>query len=384
MTYNSRVETNSLYIHWPFCRYRCDFCPFVALASHQDFMERYHKAICQEIEQFAALAKEKRDVDTVFLGGGTPSTWPDELLLDMSGKLKSVYHVKPLAEITIEVNPGTVRVDQLDMWKEIGINRLSIGVQCLNDDVLKGLNRMHTAQDVFRLLRAAEKVFDNISVDLILGLPGVLECEWKDLLKSVVSWPIGHVSIYFLTVHEDTKLYFKIQSQKVSLPFEDNLVELFNWSVDFLAQHGFDQYEISNFAKKGYVCRHNEVYWDRKPYKGFGLGACSFDGTTRFQNTKSLMPYLQGIERGECVEHFTETLTDKQVRLEKVMLGLRRPKGVLISEILDGLSQEQKDKVRKNVLFLKKNNFIVQKDGVIILNPYYLTIENEIVMRLLD
>lgn len=384
MVYDHTVKTSSFYIHWPFCAYRCDFCPFIALASHQSFMEQYHQALCLEITRFAALAGKKPEIETLFIGGGTPNTWPDNLLLDMSGKLKSVYNIKKSAEITIEVNPGTVRIEQLKLWKEIGINRISIGVQSLNDSVLRSLNRLHTANDVFKLLHDAEKVFDTISVDLMLGLPGILECEWKNLLKKVVFWPIKHISIYFLTVHENTKLYFTIKAKKQTLPLEDNLVALFNWSVDFLKQHGFEQYEISNFSKKGYMCKHNEACWDRKPYKGFGLGACSFDGCSRFQNYKSLLSYLQKVERNEVIEQFSEILTETQIKLEKIMLGLRRSKGILISEILDGLLDEQRKKIEENILFLKKNNFITQKDGIICLNPYYLTIENEIVMRLLD
>jgi len=380
--YNPQIETHSLYLHWPFCPYRCTFCPFVALASHDQFMLRYKEALCKEILQFASVSGHKQKINTVFIGGGTPSTCPDEQILDISGKLRSVFIFNEDAEFTIEVNPGTVTESQLYLWKELGINRLSIGVQSLNDFVLKNLGRLQSSKDVFNLLNCAQKVFDNISVDLILGLPGVLESEWKKLLKTIVCWPIKHISIYFLTVHKDTKLYYRIKSKKIVLPNEDKLVDLYRWSVEFLSQKGFKQYEISNFAKPGYESKHNETYWERKSYKGFGLGACSFDGTKRFQNHKNLMIYLQGVERGENIEILEEELTEEQIRLEKLMLGLRRSKGIKCSELFDGLSQSKKHRVEKNLELLKVKKLIFQKDENLFLTLSGLAVENEIVVML--
>lgn len=384
MIYNRAVQTRSLYIHWPFCAYKCHFCPFVALASHEPFMDQYNNALDKEIEQFASLGANNAEIETIFIGGGTPSSWPDKLLLDTSGKMRSVYCVNDSAEITIEVNPGTVRQEQLKMWTDIGINRLSIGIQSLNDSVLKKLNRLHTAKDVRTVLEQAKKNFENISIDLILGLPDISEDEWKKTLREVIYWPIKHISIYFLTVHENTKLYFHVESQKVVLPADDSLVDLYSWSVDFLNKHGFVQYEISNFARSGYRCKHNQVYWNRKPYKGFGLGACSFDGTSRFQNSKNLMDYIQAIESGGNSADFVETLSVKQVILEKLMLGLRRPKGMRSIEFFEDLSETQVRRIEKNISFLKDKKFIKEINGMLCLNPNYIMLENEIVINILD
>jgi len=383
VAYNNDVATHSLYLHWPFCKYRCHFCPFVALASHQEFMERYNKALITQMELLSSSCPSRWDIDTIFIGGGTPSIWPNALMLDMFGKLKSVFNLMETVEVTMEVNPGTIEKGQFDFWKGIGINRLSVGVQSLNDSVLRKLNRFQTAKDVYRLFDQARSIFDNISIDLILGLPGVSNHEWKDLLKQVVCWPIKHISIYFLTVHESTQLYFGVKSKKVELPSDDNMVDLYGWSIDFLSKSGFEQYEISNFAKPGYRCKHNEVYWNRKPYKGFGLGACSFDGTTRFQSHKSLMPYLEGVEGGKNIESFTEKLTDKDIRAEKLMLGLRRSKGVLKEEVFNGLSDIDKQKVASELSYLKLHKFIYEKNGRLTLSPSALSVANEVVVRLL-
>lgn len=383
--FNYKPDLNSVYIHWPFCPYKCHFCDFVALASHNQFMERYHHALCDEIitfgDKFQQNHGRKIAVNTLFMGGGTPSTYPDALLLDMLGTLIKVVDLQESAEVTIEVNPGTVREEQLEVWRTAGINRLSIGVQSLNDAVLKGLNRHQSAEDVYALLTKASRFFDNLSIDLILGLPGISELEWRNLISTVVTWPIKHISIYFLTVHEHTPLYFKVKSKAVTLPLDDGLVDLYHWSIETLKTHGFNQYEISNFAREGYESRHNQIYWERKPYKGFGLGAWSFNGDSRMQNQKNLTRYLEGLEKQEDITVFSEQLTQEQIKLETVMLGLRRTKGVLKRELYEGRSPELLDAMLDD---LKARNLIRENEHCLILTPAGLAVENEIVTKLLS
>lgn len=382
--YNTEIDTHSIYIHWPFCPYRCHYCPFVALASHDSFMPRYHAALCKEIEAFGNVVGRKLALKTIYMGGGTPSTYPDALLLDMSGILKNVFVINHDAEVTIEVNPGTVRTEQFAFWRSVGINRMSVGVQSLNDKALHTLNRMQSVKDVYFLLEHAQHEFDNISIDLILGLPGVTSEEWKTYIREVVTWPIKHISMYFLQVHEKTPLYFRVKSNELSLPKDAAVVELYYWSRDFLMMHGFMQYEVSNFARPGYESRHNTVYWEREPYKAFGIGACSFDGNMRFQNEKNLMKYLTGVEQGKDVTIFSEELTEKQVRLEKIMLGLRRAKGVLLDTVIEGLDIHEQRQVGTQLQRLKENKFIEEKEGYLVLTTEGLIVENEIVTQLLS
>jgi len=382
MIYNDYANTRSVYLHWPFCPYRCHFCPFVALASHENFMPRYHDALKKEIDLFAQKVHKKQQLDTIFIGGGTPSTYPSDLLLDMSDKLKGIFDISEETEATIEVNPGTVSEKQLIFWRQIGINRLSIGVQSLNNSVLHRLNRLQKAADVRRLIKQASSCFESISIDLILGLPGVSTDEWKGLLQEVVKWPIQHVSIYFLTVHKDTRLYFDIQREKVVVPTDDVQIDLYHWSIDFLAQHGLQQYETSNFSRAGFECKHNNVYWDRMPYKGFGLGACSFDGTTRFQNTKNLSKYLETLESGKETTEFFEKLEPEQVRLEKIMLGLRRTKGLSLEQLFEHASDFQKKMIVKNITWLKQKNYVEELEGRLMLTSRAFVVQNDIVARL--
>lgn len=382
IVYNVDAETRSLYIHWPFCPYRCHFCPFVALAGQDQYMEQYHKALISEIERFAALCPQKLELDTIFFGGGTPSTYPDELLLDISGILKKSFIFTPDIEITIEVNPGTVRPGQLALWKQVGINRLSIGVQSLNDTVLKNLNRHQSAADVCSLLDTAQHLFENMSIDLILGLPSITFQEWQNTVKQVVLWPIKHVSIYFLTIHEHTQLYYRVKRKTTVLPCDDQVVDWYWWTRDFLKENGFEQYELSNFARPGFISRHNSVYWDRKPYKGFGLGACSFDGLCRLENEKNLTRYMQLAYEGNEVVVGAERLTDAQVHLERLMLGLRRSKGVSWLEIEQFFPVESHNRLRENLATLKERGLVWQEGEIIRLTPAGLAVENEVVIKL--
>jgi len=382
MYYDISAKTRSLYIHWPFCPYRCHYCPFVALASHDPFMERYHQALIKEIKEFGNSFSEKMPLDTIYFGGGTPSTYPDHLLLDMFGILGEFFIFDRNTEVTIEVNPGTVRPEQLELWKKLGINRMSVGVQSLNDDVLKKLNRLQKASDVYALLDKAPAFFNNISVDVILGLPGVSVAEWKNLLAEIVSWKITHISMYVLEVHDSTPLFFNVTSKKVTLPCDDEIVDLYYWSREFLAAHNFKQYEVSSFAREGYESRHNSMYWERKPYRGFGLGACSFDGTCRFQNEKNLIKYLESVEENRYQAAFVETIAKEQVYAEKIMLGLRRVKGIVWAEVSSELTEDQNKELLSRIALLKQKNLIVEEEGRLRLAPAGLIVENEIITRL--
>lgn len=378
----SFLTMQHLYLHWPFCPYKCHFCDFVAMASHEQFMHDYHKALIQEIELFMPYAAANRRLQTIYLGGGTPSTYPAPLLLDTFAILKKHFEFDQTTEITIEVNPGTVTPELLVAWKQAGINRLSIGVQSLKDVVLKSLNRHQTKQDVENVLKEASKYFQNLSVDFILGLPGVSDDEWKLMIQEAMNWPIKHISVYFLTVHEDTPLYFKVKTDRMRLPPDDDMVDLYDWTVATLQQYGFARYELSNFAKSGFESRHNAAYWDRKNYKGFGLGACSFNGTVRFQNVKNLGKYLELLEKKESVIEAQETLTLSQIALEKIMLGLRQSKGLVIADYMKEATPSQQLHFFQGAEKLKNNGLIEFDQDKIWLTPKGYALENEVSLHL--
>ena len=375
-------KVRSLYIHWPFCPYKCSFCPFVAFSGWDRFMDEYHKTLMHELVLYGKKLKPKHKLDTIYIGGGTPSTWPDKLLLDTFDTLKNIFDFDSISEITIEANPGTVREEQFELWKKLGITRLSIGVQSLDDKVLEKLNRHQKADDVRKLMRWADGKFNSLSIDLIIGLPGVSVEQWKKQVEEIMTWPIQHISMYFLSIHEGTGLYFKLQRKNEILPPDDQTVDLYYWTIDTFARHGFKQYEVSSFAKPGYESQHNQAYWDRNPYQGIGVGAWSFDGEARFQNEKQLMRYIDALNKDDAALCYKEKVTKDQERLEVIMLGLRKMTGVTIEQSTDGLSAEKKIKFFEQVRVLKEKKFITQKGDTIFLTKEALSVENEIAARL--
>lgn len=384
MEYNCAVDTRSFYIHWPFCPYRCHFCPFVAISGQDHLMGQYHKALMKEIITFAQKTAPLGPLETIYLGGGTPSTWPNELLLDMFGILRDTFDLSKISEITLEANPGTVQKEQLAVWKEAGITRLSIGVQSLDDEVLKKLNRHQKVSDVYQLINWAQHEFDALSVDLIIGLPGVEEAQWKSMIHEVVQWPVNHISMYFLSIHENTPLYTRLVKNELTLPPEDPIVDLYYWTVEAFAKAGLEQYEISSFARKGFQAKHNQVYWERKPYKGFGIGSCSFDGQRRLQNIKNVMQYMKLLEEGKDIGASSELLTPEQIRLEKVMLGLRRMKGLVISDVLYDMTDQEKNRFMHNIKEFEAEGLVKQSGDILYLNKSVVAVENEVALRLLQ
>lgn len=344
-------------------------------------MPDYHQVLKLEIDRYL-MDHPAGPLQTVFFGGGTPSTYPPELLAETIGLLAQRCGFTEDYELTIEVNPGTVTADKLQAWKDAGVNRLSIGVQSLNDEVLRKLNRHQKVADVTWLIGTASKLFNNLSVDLIVGLPGIERSEWKSMIKDIVTWPIQHVSMYFLTVHEDTQLYYGVRSKIISLPCDDEVVDLYHWTIEQFAQAGFEQYEISNFSRPGWHSKHNSVYWQRKPYKGFGLGACSFDGERRTQNNKNLLKYGEEIRNNGTSILFSEQLTDKQVWLEQLMLGLRQRRGIVVADILKPLTEKEKEEFSKKSQELLSARLVSAQEGQMMLTPAGLSVANEVIVKL--
>ncbi len=375
----------SLYIHWPFCTTKCHYCDFVAFEQHGDFQDRYHLALIKEIKTFAAtIPHNNKKISTIFIGGGTPSLYPLDAYQELFNTLHSCFNLSELKEVSMEANPADITEEKLDAWDSYGITRLSIGVQVLDDEVLFKLNRRQRSLDVFNAAHLIPKYFDNFSFDFIIGLPGVSEATWKNTIKQALQWPLKHVSIYFLTVHEKTPLYFKVASGKIILPDDDVIVTAYEWTIKQLLEAGFEQYEISNFARPGNESVHNKGYWDYKLYKGFGVGACSFDGQRRFTNEKNLTRYLQKIENNEIEQLETyEILTPEQKKIELWMLGLRQKKGLLTEEMTKLLSKEEKQKFFDNVEKLKSQNFLHEYDNKLSLTTKGMILENEVLLKLL-
>lgn len=379
-----QYDLHSLYIHWPFCSTKCHYCDFVAFEQHGDFQERYHRALIAEIRHFAAgLRPNQKAIKTIFIGGGTPSLYPLDYYQELFDVLRDNFDLTSIQEISMEANPADINEEKLDAWDQFGITRLSVGVQVLDDDVLFRLNRRQRTTDVVNAARLIPKYFDNFSFDFILGLPGVSQNAWNETIEQALKWPLKHISIYFLTVHEKTPLYFKVASGKILLPEDDHVVELYISTVARLQKAGYEQYEISNFALPGHQSLHNKAYWDYKHYKGFGVGACSFDGQRRSANEKNLTRYLEKIEQHNFDQLSTdEFLSQEQKKIEQWMLGLRQTKGLDKYDMVSLLDESEQKRFFSNVEILKEQQLLQEHNNVLSLAIKGMILENEVLLKL--
>lgn len=364
------MKSISIYIHIPFCVKKCQYCDFLSAPADSRAQKVYLRALKQEIREQAARYREY-EVQTVFIGGGTPTVVPCEKLCEVLKTVFTCYRVNPQAEISMEANPGTVTKETLLSYRKAGINRISIGLQSADDGELKLLGRIHTYRDFLQTYRWAQEAgFTNINLDIMSALPGQSVENYKKTLETVLSLRPQHISAYSLIVEEGTPFYEKYgqESEKLQatgekqpdLPSEEEEREMYTLTEKLLATAGYHRYEISNYALPGMECRHNRVYWKRGNYVGFGLGAASMVENVRFENTRKMQEYLaeyagvpsaepvfadvaqgdmQQIFRGENVH----PLSQQEQMEETMFLGLRLTEGVSKAEFHRqfGVSMEQ-------------------------------------------
>ena len=328
-----------IYVHIPFCKHKCYYCDFISYANKESLVERYINVLIREITDVATGNRldyengidELFNVNTIYIGGGTPSFIESKYIVNIISTIKEYFKINENAEITLEVNPGTVNENKLKDYFNAGVNRLSIGLQATNDSLLKEIGRIHTYEEFLNTYKLARKIgFKNINADLIkLGLE--------------------HISVYSLILEEGTVLEEQIRSGKLKLPEDEEEREMY-WKVkSILEANGYIHYEISNFAKKGYESQHNLDCWRQKEYVGFGVAAHSYTNDVRYSNIENLEEYIENYENDKLEETFifNEKLTHNMKVKEYMMLGLRKLNGVSI--------QEFKEKFAANPIYVFKN-----------------------------
>ena len=321
------VKPLGLYIHIPFCKSKCIYCDFYSLPRAEDRMDRYVSALCRQLAEIAQRTTA-HTVDSVYLGGGTPSYLGEKRLRRILKTVKKHYHLSRDAEITLEANP-----DSAGDWRALrslrraGMNRLSLGVQSADDGLLRTLGRPHTFAQAEEAAAAARRArIRNLSLDLIYGLPGQDLAGWKDTLERAAALEPEHLSCYGLKVEEGTPLWD--MQEKMDLPDDDAQADMYLWTVERLGALGYEQYEISNFARPGRASRHNMKYWTLCEYAGFGPGAHSDLGDVRYAYLRSLDTYCAGVEAGVSVLESSEHIPSRERDIEYVMLGLRLTQGI--------------------------------------------------------
>lgn len=321
------MKTCGLYIHIPFCKKKCLYCDFTSFCNKENLIKPYIKALNKEII-LKSLKYKDYNIKSIFIGGGTPTYIHSEYIKELLSIVFNNFNVEKSAEISIEGNPGTFDKEKIKDYYEIGINRLSIGLQAWQDELLIRLGRIHKIGDFIKGYKYAKEVgFKNINIDLIFGLPDQRLEDWMETLKKATDLKPTHLSCYGLIIEENTP--FKKLRDEGKLNINENIeLQMHHYTKVYLESLGFTHYEISNYAKKGYECRHNLIYWELENYIGFGLSAHSFINNIRYANTDLIEEYIRTLEKGEIPIVEKNNLNSKELMEEYMFLGLRKMEGI--------------------------------------------------------
>ena len=321
----------ALYLHIPYCKQKCPYCDFNSYDNgiNKDFVT----ALKEEI-QLKSKKTGQHQIGSIFFGGGTPTTLSSNQITDILNFCFKNFSIASDCEISIETNPGTIDYQYLKILRENGFNRLSLGSQSFNDNLLKKIGRIHNCDEIYRSFSAAqESGFENISLDLMFGLPGQAPEMWADTLQKATHLKPAHLSVYNLTIEKDTPFYDQLRKKFLILPSEELQLKMYQMAVEYLSHSGYIHYEISNFAMNGYECRHNKVYWNNNEYLGFGPGAASYLKGTRTMTVLSPEEYIRILlNKKEIPLLETEILNQKRRMGETLMLGLRMVDGIWLRD----------------------------------------------------
>ena len=377
-----------LYIHIPYCRQKCRYCDFASYAGQEATMAAYVDALLREADAMAAYAKDT-PIQTVFIGGGTPSTLPAPLLKKLLTGLRERFIIPAGIEFTSEANPGTLTSEWLDAAVSGGVNRLSMGMQTSQTELLRTLGRIHRYEDVVESVQLARSMgISNLSVDLMFGLPGQTPDMWQESLAAALALNVQHMSCYGLIPEDGTPLKHDLDTGRLTLPDEADERQMYDDTLCILAQQGYDQYEISNFAKPGYACQHNIGYWPRVPYIGLGASAASFpqtkSGGLRLTNPASIRDYIAMADEQAWRRRERTSLLPEDARFESLMLGLRMTAGVSEADFaaMHGVTLDDYcgDVLRQQ----ETRELLVHRDGRWALTRRGMDVQNAILVEIME
>ncbi len=362
-----------IYVHIPFCRQKCSYCDFYSVNWNDESENKYVEAVLNEIKGYKERLNGQYVADSVFFGGGTPTIIKPESLYKIMEALRDLIEVNKNSEISMEANPNTLTFEKLREYREIGINRLSIGVQSLNDDILKKIGRVHDSRQAIESIdRAKSAGFSNINTDVMFNIPGQEVSDIEDTISRLIERNIEHISFYSLKLEKGTPMYALEKNNKIVMPDEEYEREMYYAGRSLMERNNFLQYEISNFSKNGFECRHNLKYWSQDVYIGLGPSAHSFMDGVRYSNPADLKMY--------CVSGFNrivhERMNYEDLMFEYIMLRLRLSEGVDIHEFNSRFSTDFIKIYQEQISHLGKNNLIELSDGHIKLTEKGMDISN--------
>ena len=370
---------SGIYVHIPFCTRNCHYCHFVTAPFNREITERYKSSLVKEIALYEGNAENTVQVDSIYIGGGTPSLLDAENVEEILQACRDHFSVSEDCEISLETNPDTLQKEKARSYSKAGVNRISVGVQSFHDRELEAIGRLHTVDSVTESVSILRETgFDNINLDLLLGVPLQTPESWRENLQKIPEYGFTHVSVYMLDLDEPCRLSSAVSDGSVTVAEDDVVADLYLETIDILDSYGYQQYEISNFAKPGYACRHNLKYWMREPYIGFGLASHSFDGCSRYANLRDMKKYFQALDAFCLPVEWRKSLGKKEALAETLFLGLRLNKGIrwtlLKQKYGESCLQEYEDFLRR----LCNEGLVKWVNSTVKLTPNGMLLSNEI------
>jgi oxygen-independent coproporphyrinogen-3 oxidase len=386
-----------IYIQVPFCQTKCTYCNFHTGVFSKSLYEPYVDAVCREIRNWRqqhaeagisageSISTSESIVDTIYIGGGTPSLFATGALGKLIEAVRESFHCE-LQEVTLEADPETITAEKADGWLTAGINRISLGAQSFNDKELEAAGRMHRSADLIvaeEVLRGAG--FANVSFDLIAGLPHQSAATWEHSLAELMRIRPAHISIYMMEIDEESRLGKEVLAggrrySAAALPSDDEMAEFYEWACDRLASHGYEHYEISNWARPGFRSRHNLKYWQREPYFGFGAGAHSFNGRVRWANAHDPKAYVAAIAKGSTPSERIDVVTPAEALDEELFLGLRQLEGIDLARI----EKRYNVSLRARMEALRDQGLLEMEGSRVRLAPARLAVSNGVFVELMS
>lgn len=374
------MKNIGIYVHFPFCASKCKYCNFTSFQGKNDMQLKYFQSLINEID-----ASNASDVcvDTIFIGGGTPSIMFDGCISTLLSEIKKKFIVLDDVEVTIEGNPNSITKSKVQEWKESGVNRVSIGLQTTNPNILKLIGRPHTKQDYINAIEMVKSAgINNINTDCLIGLPRQKLTDLRKTLALVTKLCCTHISVYSLILEEDTPLSDMVARGEVKLPKEEKTLGMYNYADKYLSENGFHKYEVSNFAKENYECKHNLNTWKMHEYIGFGVGAHSYFDGKRYSNVGTIEEYVKLVSSGKSPVEICENVGNKELFEETIMLGLRTRYGIDLLEIKNKFDIDLLETKKDTIAYFAKNNFITINNNHIIPTSLGFTVLNKIILEL--
>lgn len=353
-----------IYVHIPFCVRKCNYCDFYSVKWNNELENKYIDSVVKEIISYKESLSSDYMVDTVYFGGGTPSIVKPESFLKIMKSINKVFKIEESAEISMEANPNTLNKINLPAYRELGINRISIGVQSLKDDILNKLGRLHDSREAIAALKEAEYYgFENINADVMFNIPGQTFKDIEETILKLVKENVSHISFYSLKIEKGTPFYLMEKNHELIMPEDDFEREMYYTGRNIMEKNNLKQYEISNFSKIGYECRHNLKYWRQEEYIGIGPSAHSFLHNKRYSNPGNIDSYIINAENGLFKRDVQEIMDYDDLEFEYIMLNLRLTDGLNINSFNKKFSLDFNRKYEKEVDFLIKNKLLEREDN---------------------